>query len=342
MLLDNAAGAQTTHLDIQTALDPSTVLSLLGSRDPREQAWGAWAAGEGRIYEAVPLLQQMVEARLPGQDWLDDRIPLDVALDALIQLDAVVPSSLLAQVYQLRPASALILLTKAGPDADSFLLELLGREQGIKWFTVANLLLPRRTPGIAYLLLRDLEIEATICVSEEGNRSWFRGSSQSHQIGDGMNRGAPGFPPLAHYYLTTGYQRGNVVAAGGPEPIYYRRQVAPAGGSSGWTEHEIGGPNAEDRLKYLADLVVSEHQVCPEPWESRAVAWRSQEALKEEAETFRQDICWRHFAFIRILVAERLLTEEEASSLPLPKINVEIRDLRSSEQPATPGTLPDD
>ena len=129
------------HMNYQTVSEPSKVRLLLQSSDSREQAWGAWLAGQGQIREAIPALQQIVTMRLIGSNWMEDGLPLDAALDALIQLQAKIPPSLISAVYQKRAAQALVLLSMHDHDGDSLLLELAAREKGLKWFCVANLLL---------------------------------------------------------------------------------------------------------------------------------------------------------------------------------------------------------
>lgn len=316
------------RFDVQGALEPAAVMALLASGDSREQAWGAWAAGQARIGAAVPRLLEIVASRLPGTDWRLDGIPLDAALDTLIQLDARVSPSLLARVYERRPASALILLSKLGPDGDSLLLPLLEGEHGIKWFAAADLLLAHKTPGTAVLLLRGLQIDAAVYMSEDGTRG-SRGSGGSGVgVGDGPQGRADGYPPVATYYLTTGVMPGNVVLADGPTPICYRRNTAPPGGTPAWVEHEITGPETADRLRYAAALGRLDPSLPISAQESRSVRWRGQDDLDHEINVFREDISRRYWALVRMLIAAKVMTEDEGRALPAPKIDVQVHDLR--------------
>lgn len=117
--------------------DPrARTIAWLQSADPRQQAWGAWYSGRDVLPETIPLLQQVVSSRIASAA-MADMAAADVALDALIQLNAAVPADLLLLVHERRPAQALVLLSKGGEDAADALVTLMRREKGLSWFAAS-------------------------------------------------------------------------------------------------------------------------------------------------------------------------------------------------------------
>jgi hypothetical protein len=329
------ATAQTpTHtLDLQTMFECGKVRSLLESSDSKEQAWGAWLAGQSQYCEdTIPLLQQIIKKRLTGTDWRTDGFSLDAALDALIQLDyAKIPTDLISLIYEKSPVQALVLISKLDRGGDAFLLDLAANEKGNNWFAAANMLLKRRTAGTASLLLNNLEIEAVIVISEDGLTS-EGGINLAASTGDSLSGDARGYPPLAYYYLTNAAGSGNIVLAPGPKTIYYRRNMMRLGSSPAGPTHYMDGPLPADRLQYISSLLGNLQELPLRATEYRSHKWRGQSALDSEINDFKKDILRRYSELIQMLVSEKLLTPEEASAKHKVKIKVQVRDLRSKQK----------
>ena len=233
LMLNSPAHSMSQAPRFQTLFEPAAVRALLESPDSREQAWGAWLAGQSQMREAIPLLQQIIDKRVTGTDPYSDGLPLYAALDALIQMEGKLPTAIIPAVYQKRPAQALVLLSHLGSDGDPFMLDLAAREHGIKWFAAANLLVAHRAPGTAFLLLRAVEIKASIYVSKDGLVSGGGGSGGGGS-GDSGTGSAPGYPPMAYYYLTDAAYSGSIVLTPGPKTVYYRRILTAPGEFPGW------------------------------------------------------------------------------------------------------------
>jgi hypothetical protein len=266
--------------------------------------------------------------RLAVTDWMKEELSLDAALDALVQLDANSPLDLISAIYQKRSAPALILLTKLGPKADPFLLELAGREKGIYWFAATNMLLAHRTPGTAALLLHNLEITAEIVISDDGV---YIGSIETvtGSSGDMFPLSAPGYPPMVCYSLTPAALAGSIVLATGPETVYYARWLKRFGSTPTGPQQSIGGPTSEDRLRYIAALIGDSQELPLRATEGRSHKWRSQSALDSEISDLKQDILRRHSKLVQMLVDEKLLTADEAKAAPKPSIKVQVHALSS-------------
>lgn len=314
--------------ELQAIYKASTVRALLQSSDYRQQAWGAWLAGQSQMRETISLLQEIVEKRIASSDWRADEFLLDAALDALIQLEAQVSPAFISAVYKRQAVPALIFLSKIGSEGNPLLLDLASREHGNKWFAAADLLLAHRTPGTAALLMKNLQIVACAVVSEDGSAGFGRGSSGGSG-GDGGVGIAPGYPPLAFYYLTTGSYPGSTVLAAGPTTVYYHRTLSAPGQTPMVNTHEVNGPQTEDRLRYIAALGNFERQMPLHDIEIRQIRWRGQDALDAEINELKQDILRHHSELIRMLVGVQLLTEEEVSALPVPRIDVQVQDFRT-------------
>ena len=230
-----SAAAQTrTQPGFDATRRPTTteaVGALLQSADAREQAWGAWYAGSNVMPQLAPLLQQVIELRALDQS-LEARAAFDVAVDALIQLNAKVAEAVVRIVHARSEAAALILASHNREAMSDFLRETVEQGRDDAWFAAANLLLQGRTSlaephGFAAILLRQLSIQLQVYVSDTGGGGGGVGGSVG--VGCGAAGAAPGLPPWPQYTLTTYAHAGVVVHATGPTPSYYRRTVAPAG-----------------------------------------------------------------------------------------------------------------
>lgn len=317
-----------------------TVLELLQSADPREQAWGAWYAGGNVMPQLAPLLQQVVAQRA-GDGSLAARAAFDVAVDALIQLNARVPEALVRVVHERSQAAALILASHNRGEMLSFLREVADQERGHIWFAAANLLLQARTVheeprGFAAILLKPLSIRLEISVSDT-NSGMRGGGGEGDGAGCGAGGAAPGLPPWPRYTLTTYAHAGAVVHATGPTSTYYLRTVAPAGSTPAPSISTRGGPSGQDRLRYLAVLAgVEEGQLPLRGVEWHSVKWQGAEHLDQIVRRLRADIVSRHASLIRVLVERHALGDDEAQALPPVRINLALHDARADKSTALP------
>ena len=88
------------------------VVRKLESADPATVAWGAYEAGARHLTQTIPALQRIVERRL-SQDDRQRRALLAVVLDALLQLHASLPASLLVRSAVGHPVQSFALLANA-------------------------------------------------------------------------------------------------------------------------------------------------------------------------------------------------------------------------------------
>jgi hypothetical protein len=221
--------AQSPAPSAAVRTQPSSVTevrTLLRSSSLQDNAWGAWWAGERAMRELEPDLRATLRASLASSvEDFDREVAIDDALDALIRFGANgLPIDEIAAVYasRLRQAEALILLAQSSMprvDADRFLLAAVRKKDGewrrMNWFAAADLLLDRRTPGLAAAVLQDLRFVAhvLVCVRVDDCRFVAPGS------GGSWSGGAPdaSLPPWAHYSLMKPGSTGTLLVQG-PTP----------------------------------------------------------------------------------------------------------------------------
>ena len=318
-------------------VDPHVAIaSLLQSADPREQAWGAWYAGRDHLTQFTPLIQQIVARHASGHS-INENAAVEVALDALIQMNKGLPSSVLASVSGRRPEQALILASFAARDdvdVDDFLFEVLRSNEYDRWFAAANLLLQRRTPGVAITIIRSLSISVQVFVtSGDGSSSRGFGSAGGMGVGCGAGGTAQGLPPWASYRLSTAVHPGFVVLSAGPTTVYYQRVLARPGSTPATSSVHRAGPTADDRLRYLGWLAGRTAEDLPvRGTEFREIRLDANASLERALESVRGEILSRWSVLAQALVGTAALTSESAAA-ELPALELVVHD---SRQPADP------
>jgi hypothetical protein len=99
--------------------------ALIESDALRDQAWGAFFAGEFHLKAFIPKLLRLLAANDARYDsaWLKQ-----VVLDSLIRLDASVPSSVLSPLFDWASDEVIILCAKSPVENKQLLFSLLERQ----------------------------------------------------------------------------------------------------------------------------------------------------------------------------------------------------------------------
>jgi hypothetical protein len=316
---------------------------LLGSADARELAWGAYLSGSYGLTDRASTLTAVLIASL--EDGSADSEHLRVALlDALIRLRAEVDPELLLALFKLGyRAEAIVLLVSAMPRSQSVLLELAdGWLDHTEWTAACNMLAETRTPGLAALLLRDVEVSVTVLVTDDvgvglGEGVGF-GCGASYGIGCGASI-PQGFPPLTYYDLTPYPERGVTVVAPGRNPVYMSTRNTPRSARVAASKGRASG-NSRERLEYLAetlDTYINSIELNDEV--SRTIVWSDAASFTSEVSGIRDEVVQAHGALKKRLVAAGLLTKADARAIG-PKIEIIIEDRRgdpSEPLPSVPG-----
>ena len=305
------------------------VSAMLQSSDARIQAWGAWFSGRDALTQFIPQLQQIVERRkLPANVF--EQAALDFALDSLIQLGATTPVDALLTVYERRPIQALILLSRAGEDANDGLLTLVRYEQRSEWFAAANILLFRRAPGFAAALLQNMRFVVDVAVTDNGGVGIGSGLGGGVFCGFGGDNRVEGLPRWPYYEVADVVTPEAETLMLGPRPAYYHRRIAPAGQAPSRAVTSRSGPTVDDRLTYVAALIgVSANELPVRSHESRSIAWRGTVSFDATISEIRKDVLRRYDALLTRLLASFVMTREEVEAHPKPRIILTVHDFRS-------------
>ena len=338
---------------LESVPSPAQVQALLESDDLKSKAWGAWWTAQAQITGMEPLLQKNLEDHYQGKTSLDEAV-MDQTLDAYIQSSGSLPPvDLLKAVYPRRPSQTLILFSRMAPSpsVDKALLELLPTEEGIgsgvEWYAMADLLLAHRAQGFAASLLREIKVVGYFSVCDPGDcEKTGLGMAAAMSVGgEGMLAAnpVPGTPPWPIYTLQPIFEnpaipsRSSTIVVSGPVSIGYHRRVGAAGyspsemqSSHGWQRRPII-PTTGDRLKYLKALSTFGNPIMES--EYRSIPWMGADNFIAAVNRFREDIRQRHANLVQQLQASRLLSAQEAASVPEPVIEISISDVRTVKTP---------
>jgi hypothetical protein len=349
----------------QTQLDPYAILqaqrnqteqlaaSWLHSSDVRLQAWGAYVVLRDDHRQFTPDLIAMVSAydvsgwpvvflkATPAQQ--DRHDAMLAILDAVIQLHASVHASEAARLYPEFPAQSLILLSRDGTDANSFLLEIFRAEhlQQAGWLAAGNLLVDRRVPGFAAAVLGAMTVHAKIRVVTTNTSG--HGEGWAGDCGSDGPEDKPGWPAIGTYALLNCFSERTPDAsllAGGTDPAYYRRTVSALykrvpRGCCGFS-----GPDAESpdllREHYLTRMIYPPQESPPlKSSLSQTVVWKNGDAFLEYLSNFVHQQKTMLIDVARKLTAAGLMTSNEASTVET-QIEITIVDERDDKSAPLP------
>jgi hypothetical protein len=310
---------------------------LLGSRDGRARAWGAYLAGAHGLKGHAPLVVALLEnegAAHVGSD--EEALVRRAALDALIRLDAEVPSEKLLPLYQLAPDETVILLARAPEQNAAALLALFDDETvDARWFALGNLLAEARARGFAARLLAGLKLRATVFVYDShGDRGYNGGGGDACGGSRHFESTPEGFPPAGRYTLSATPARGAVVVARGRRAVYYVR-AAPGQGDAPYVPCDVVRGD-EHRVEYLADLLRTTDDDLGLPARSfREVVCRDARQCRGALAALRDETARAYAEVLGRLAAAGLLDASEASTLK-PDLTLDLydqRDLRTFPLP---------
>ena len=311
---------------------------LLKSYENKERAWGAYLAGIYGLRGQADSLVSILEDEALSGGGSEEAVVRQAALDALIRLDAEVPSEALVPLYASAPDEVLILLARSPEKNQRALLTLFTEDiTNVRWLAAGNLLAQTRAQGFAARLLGSLKIEASVYVYDrEGDHRLFGGGGNGGGGCGGYERSFGGeLPPVGYYDLTDGARRGATVLATGPRIVYYTRaqyQTACPSGSY-WLDRD------SLRVEYVKELLRGGEEVTnfdDSLWHE-VVCKDAPQCLKALAGV-RDQIRRAYDALVRRMLNEGLLDGAEAAGLK-PDITLDITDAREGKSFPLPDKL---
>ena len=314
---------------------------MLQSSGLRERAWGAWSAGVSHDRTLVPLLiERLRDAQaLPITPDGEAYAYVQSLFDALIQLDANVPTAVLIPFEDFWRADILILMNEAAPrldrDAETGLLNMRDhRMPEEEWTSLNDLLFLIDPPVASRMLLRDIRITYEFCVTDQ---AIMRADDGSAGIGESTRHLPAGFPPIGLYQIRTYTAgKGDALFIAEPIPTYYARVVVPTDQEVKWSVFEYHGASTSARQRTLERLFSIFHPRDDifHPW--AAVDWQGTEKtgariaqlLDDQAESIR--------AVLREMLRRGLISAAGTQM----DVAVRVRDCRRSHQDALPDVAP--
>ncbi len=205
------AFALTAQAQSPEAVQRRAVEERLSSFSPADRAWGAYLAGNYKLPEFVPRIQQLLLE--------DDSLLQRAALDALIRLEASeVPQDLLTKLLPKHFDPVAILLLRNPAQAQPVFLRLMNDTlTDHQWFVVHSGLIASRAPRQAAALVLDWTLGFRIRVVDAATPD----RQSAGGIGacwDGPPQLRSNYPPVVNFEIG---QHRSIPLLGGPPALTY-------------------------------------------------------------------------------------------------------------------------
>lgn len=310
------------------------VARLLKSDSHRDRAWAAYFIGQHELKEFAPALIELLD--LPPDTSLRTH---NVALDGLIRLKIDVPSSTLMRLYRHHPEQVVILLARSPVENRDALFSIAHRPAlHICWVAACNLLAQTRAPGFAAFLLRGLEIDVTVALTEDAGTGYGSGGDLGFCRGCGGSGPPEDIPPHVQYELTGESKGDAVLVAPGLHPVYYERRILDD--RSGISSSDSSVDRNRYSIEYLAGMLgKSAEEIKLQDKYSHSIVWAGSAKYGRKIERIRRDVK-RDFEYLKeLLKREGLLTasEAEAAYINLSVVVVDLRKRKIPRPPEIPG-----
>ncbi|MEW6127396.1 MAG: hypothetical protein AB1757_10180 [Acidobacteriota bacterium] len=334
VLLTGTAFGQDRPEQISNEFQPHTqteqikneIYRLANSSSISERAWAAYLIGKHNLKEIAPLLLELLADR-ENRNHYEEFAFSNVALDALVQLNATVPAEALVPIYTHYPHQVLILLALSPAENQKVLLDIAKTQAvpDIFWLMTHNLLSESKAKGFAALILRDLHLETSVSVQDDESPGYGFGGSIGSGNHHNFKKIPEGFPPTAIYALTGNAERGATVIAPGKRPVFYLRQILEPGTTSRVSVDRAFYLQDKDEaaLEYLAALLdTTQDDLNLVARDFQKLIWKGKEKYKTDIEAIRKNV-ETDFSNLKYRLMEKgLLTEDEFEA---GKLNLAIK-----------------
>jgi hypothetical protein len=302
---------------------------LIKSSSSKDLAWAAYLIGQHELKEFEPALTELLDAS-PTDEW--GWLVRTVVMDSLIRLRINLPPERLMLLYEQFPDEVLIIMARE-PEENRDALFSIARnpERSICWVTACNLLEETKAPGFAEFLLRDLETEISLLVTDPGTiGAGSGGGYASSGCGPNMSEVPEDFPPIATYRLTDELSRDGVVIAPGPHPVLYDRDLNEPGiVHRPWSDKSIDWN--EYRLEYLALLLERPTtELRLRKSYTHVITWANSKQYASEVIKIRESVIGDFEDLKKRLIDKERLTNSEAEELK-PNMILNVIDARKNK-----------
>lgn len=333
--LGHAAGADEAGADAGDPLAAALagadaeILALLGDREVRLQAWGAWHAGARGITAAVPVLLDLIQRLPPYRPdapaiSAEERLLRLIACESLARLRPRLDGPDLDRLLADGDQVLALVLMAAEPERHRQRLWTLveGRTPDLTWAAALNLLAADPASDVAPHLLAATTITLAVIVHDQDRvmEPWRGGRSRSQW--SRMVR-VPGFPLMdGSLLLSQSARTGSIVVAPGATTIFLGR-----GGI-------IDLDRNRHRIAILNRLIPAVSRTHPlSEREVIQVRWTGSDDLHHEIAAVQQALAARWRRALDALVAAGHLPVSAAS---MPPVRLDWEDQREDTTQALP------
>ncbi len=343
LMVASSAAGQGDESDKQNEKLLDTTRRLMASQSHAVRAWGAYIAGHHGLKEAIPELRGLLHSVAGDEDGYPHRKVAQIehyvcyaALDALIRLEAEVPSNELLALPGRFKTCAFLLLYGEPKENQAALLDLVRSSPTARacWTAVCNLLVPLKTPGLAAFLLDGLHLKVELTVVDPGK--FGGGGSSGSGSGDAWFSVPEGFPPITLYFLEERQRDGNILVADGDHPVYCRCRIVEPGRSAGSGSQSSNRKSNDYRMNFLAQLAgVCLEELGYNPKRHERIEWTDAAAFMADVSAIRTITRKDFESFAAFFQSQGLLSPEEKHVLR-PSMEFKAHDLRKDKSEELP------
>ncbi len=314
------------------------------SGDPHQMAWGAYFARENQDSSAIPFMVQYVSKWTPPQEVKDYDVaraqiaPVSAMVDALTQLNAVLPPDVLTILASRFPVEAAILANRIpSAEATALLLSWYSQRTGkddSRLAKIAAMMLSHAPPPVfAASVVR--ESQETLKIFVESATSGDRGFGMGNPCGTYLGQTPkPGWPPSIAYAFEENSPQSNalVTEVAGDRITYARIDLDRGWGTCNYTQPL----NADTRHRIIAQMLgIGDYSM---PWKTIAgnsILWKSNQQYVREVKTEVASEEAKLRETVEALQTKGFLTADEAREVR-PQLSVKITDRRKPAEPPLP------
>jgi hypothetical protein len=306
--------SKQTFTPNELATIANRALLLLNSPEPAKRAWGAYLVGQNDLSEVEPRLRQLLDHM---SEYGENEIRS--VLDAEIRLGTKLPPEIVKMIYVRYPVEATLLFSRSPGEYADIILPLFEKEQiRIRWLALGDLLSEAKSPGFAKLLMRQMQlIDLTVSVVDPHWGGGGYGGSCGH---GGLEVKVPeDFPPVAFYELSDRPERGSLVLAPRPRPVYaLRKLIAPGERASVDNGKCVILPQSADPVPYRQEFLSSMLDVYlgEIKFDTRIdVEWSNSKQFSKKVETYCQNILNKYERLKSLLLDKKLISPSDAKAM---------------------------
>ena len=238
-------------------------------------------------------------------------------IDAEIRLGTKLPPETVKMIYVRYPDEATVLFSRSPSGYAEVILPFFENEPiSTRWLALGDLLSEAKSPEFAKLLMWQMQyIDLSVSVIDPHSGSGYGGSCGQ----GGWEIKVPGdFPPVAVYELSYRPERGALVLATSPRPVYaLRKLIAPGerasvlNGGALICQYGDPVPYRQEFLSSMLDVNLAEVKFDT----GISLEWSDSKQFSTKVRTYCQDILNKYEHLKSLLLDKKLISPSDAQAL---------------------------